>query len=170
MLIEGGGFAAVNIAAVADAAHVSRQTVYSIFGSREELVSQTVADLTMTAMNEIRTRVDATGTAFEYLVELVIAGRSAVQSHPALMALMRSDENNPLFDEHMMIRARSVADVLIQPLIERDPLLPDLTEVVDVMIRMGISIVLFDSEYVRSDEDIRRYLTRWLLPAMPFDA
>ncbi|MCZ4655974.1 TetR/AcrR family transcriptional regulator [Dietzia kunjamensis] len=42
------GFGGVTIAAVAKQAEVSRQTVYSIFGSREDLVSQAVSErLTM---------------------------------------------------------------------------------------------------------------------------
>lgn len=168
-LIETGGFASVNIAAVADAAQVSRQTVYSIFGSREELVSQTVADLAVSAMTEIRLRAGATTTAFDYLVELVVAGRAAVHSHPVLMGLMRSGENNPLFDEDMMSRAVAVSHELLRPLVEREPDLPDLSEVATVVVRMGMSIILFEDEHVRSDDDIRRYMTRWLRPAMPFE-
>lgn len=169
-LIQHGGFAAVNIAAVAEQAHVSRQTVYSIFGSREDLVSQTVAGLTVAAVSDIQVRVDATETAFEYLVELVLAGRAAVHSHPVLIALMRAGENNPLFDEDMMSRANPVAQALLQPLLDREPDLPDMSEIANVFIRMGMSIILFEDEHVRTDDDVRRYLTRWLLPAMPFDS
>ena len=47
-VIGRAGFGGVTIAAVAKQAEVSRQTVYSIFGSREDLVSQAVSErLTM---------------------------------------------------------------------------------------------------------------------------
>ncbi|MBM4481622.1 TetR family transcriptional regulator [Rhodococcus hoagii] len=42
-LIGSAGFEGVNIAAVAAAAGVTRQTVYSIFGTREDLVSHAIA-------------------------------------------------------------------------------------------------------------------------------
>ncbi|MDJ0394843.1 TetR/AcrR family transcriptional regulator [Rhodococcus sp. G-MC3] len=167
-LIEHGGFDAVNIAAVAETAGVSRQTIYSIFGTRNELVSQTVAEITLAVVKEIRARLDATDTPFEYLVELVVAGRAAVRTHPVMMALLQVGDANPLFDPDMMDRASSVTAALLQPLIDREPNLPDLKEIATVIMRMGLSIILFEDEYVRSDDDIREYLTRWLLPAMPF--
>ena len=43
-VIGRAGFGGVTIAAVAKQANVSRQTIYSIFGSREELVSEAVAE------------------------------------------------------------------------------------------------------------------------------
>lgn len=169
-LIESGGFGAVSIAAVAQAADVSRQTIYSIFGSREQLVSESVADLLYSVVSEIQQHLDATETPFEYLVELLVAGRSAVRSHPVLMALGGSADNNPVFDADMMARAAPVARTLLQPLVDREPDLPDLDEIATVLIRMALSVILFDDPYVHSDDDLRRYLRRWLLPAMPFDS
>ena len=50
-LIRTSGFAGITIAAVAEAAGVSRQTVYSIFGTREDLVSQSIAHLTLSLIH-----------------------------------------------------------------------------------------------------------------------
>jgi hypothetical protein len=33
-----------------------------------------------------------------------------------------------------------------------------------------LSVVLFDDDAVHTDDDLRRFLTRWLLPAMPSSA
>ena len=83
-IIESEGFDAVSIAAVANRASVSRQTIYSIFGTREDLVSQAVVGLALTALGDITLRLEATTTPFDYIVELLVAGRGAVL-HPAVI-------------------------------------------------------------------------------------
>ncbi|AWK71603.1 TetR family transcriptional regulator [Rhodococcus oxybenzonivorans] len=168
-LIRSDGFDGVTIAAVAQAAGVTRQTVYSIFGSREELVSQAIAGLAVEVVGGIRSRLDATGTPFELVVELVVASRAAVHADPVLAALLQAEQGNPLFDAEMMRRAKPVARELLSPLVDRYPdTQTHLDDIVEILVRLGLSVIMFDDEAVHADDDLRRFLTRWLLPAMPF--
>lgn len=168
-LIRSDGFDGVTIAAVAQAAGVTRQTVYSIFGSREELVSQAIAGLAVEVVGGIRSRLDATDTPFELVVELVVASRAAVHADPVLAALLQAEQGNPLFDAGMMRRAKPVARELLSPLVDRYPDTQTyLDDIVEILVRLGLSVIMFDDEAVHADDDLRRFLTRWLLPAMPF--
>ena len=162
------GFGAVNVAAVATAAGVSRQTVYSIFGTREDLVSQAMAGL----LTELRAQMDArlagAETVQEYVVELIVLGRAQFREHPALTQMMIAGQGNPIFDADMMARAKLVGHELHRPLAERFPQVrDDLDGLMEAVIRMAMSIVLFDSDLVHSDDDLRRFLARWLAPALP---
>ncbi|MFE3292024.1 TetR/AcrR family transcriptional regulator [Rhodococcus sp. NPDC059234] len=166
-LIESAGYGGVTVAAVAQGAGVTRQTVYSIFGTREELVSQAVSGLVVQVLGDIRARLDAVDSAFEYVAELIVAGRAAVRDHPVLTTLLEAEHGNPLFDAGMIERARPIARELLSPLGERVPSLqPSLDDVVEIALRLGISVILFEDEAVRTDADLRAFLARWLKPAM----
>lgn len=170
-LIASAGFEGVNIAAVAAAAGVTRQTVYSIFGSREDLVSQATAGLLVQVLGDIRARVERAGSPVEYVVELIVAGRAAIRDEPVLGALLHAERGNPLFDPGMIARAKPIAHELLSPIIERDPALaPRADDIVEIALRLGLSVVIFDDEAVHTDDDLRRFLTRWLRPAMTLDA
>ena len=166
-LIAEQGFDGVNIAAVAHAAGVSRQTIYSIFGSREELVSSAIADLTVHVLGDIHARVDTIDTSIAYVVELIVAGRSAVRDDPLLALLLQAQQGNPVFDTGMMSRAKPVTREFLSPLAARDPhVAENLDNIVEIALRLGLSVVLFDSDAVHTDDDLRQFLTMWLRPAL----
>ncbi|PXX61678.1 TetR family transcriptional regulator [Nocardia tenerifensis] len=166
-VIRNDGFEGVSIAAVAQQAGVSRQTVYSIFGSREDLVSQAIGDLLMWALAGIRAQLEAVGSASEYVVELIVAGRTAVRADPVLAALLRAGQGNPVYDTDMVARAKPIAHELLSPVLALDPnLAPHLDDIAQIGIRLGLSVILFDDAAIHSDDDLRGFLTRWLvLPA-----
>ncbi|CAM3031280.1 TetR/AcrR family transcriptional regulator [Prescottella defluvii] len=169
-LIGGAGFEGVNIAAVAAAAGVTRQTVYSIFGTREDLVSQAVAGLLVDVLGDIRARLATAQSPVEYVVELVVAGRAAIRDVPVLAALLHAGDGNPLFDPGMIARAKPIARELLSPILEYEPALADrLDDIVEIALRLGMSVVIFDDDAVHADDDLRRFLTRWLAPAMTPD-
>ncbi|WP_067668642.1 TetR/AcrR family transcriptional regulator [Nocardia miyunensis] len=166
-LIASEGFGSVNIAAAAHAAGVTRQTVYSNFGTREDLVSQAVADLLLRTLTDIRTRLDAIDNAAEYVVELFVAGRAIIRDDPILAGLVRAEPGNPIFDTDMIARAKPIAQELLRPLTKLDPALePELDSFAQLAIRVGLGVVLFDDPDIESDEDLRRFIVRWVVPAL----
>ncbi|WP_024795901.1 TetR/AcrR family transcriptional regulator [Tomitella biformata] len=166
-LIEQAGFQAVNIAAVATAAGVSRQTVYSNFGTLEQVISQSISDVVREALGEVQASVATAATAYEYVVELIVAGRLVLRTHPALATLVLAERGNPLFDDEMMAYAKPFGVELLQPMVERNLLGPKyIDDVVEIAVRLGLSAIMFDSDAVRRDDDLRQFLARWLQPAM----
>lgn len=166
-LIGEVGFSGVSIAAVAAAAKVSRQTVYSIFGSRDEVISQALAAFLARALGDLRKNMDV-GTTCEYVVELIVAGRTALRTNPVLATLLEADLHNPLFDSTLMEHARPIARELLWPVVERDSSTEKfLDDIVDITLHLGVAVAIFDDPARRSDVELRAYLTRWLKPAMP---
>ncbi|MEV4635449.1 TetR/AcrR family transcriptional regulator [Rhodococcus coprophilus] len=166
-LIGKVGFEGVTIAGAAHAAGVSRQTVYSIFGSREELVSQAIAGVAVEALAGIHTRLERVAAPCDYVVELIVASRRVVRDDPVLAMLLRSEHENPVFDSGMIARAKPIARSLLAPLSTRHPEIePHVEDIIEIVLFLGLSVVLFDDETVHSDDELRRFLTRWLGPAM----
>lgn len=169
-LMNARGFSGVTISAVADAAGVTRQTVYNTFGSREELVSQAMLSVAIGVVRDIEAQLADIDSAAAYLAEMMVVGRRETRRHPVMAALLRVEPGNPIFDEGMMERARPVAAHLLAPLRAREPTLADaetFDAVLELATRLGISVMFFDSDLMRTDEDLRRMARRWLDPMFP---
>ncbi len=164
-LVGEGGFDAVTIASAAHAAGVTRQTVYSNFGSREELLSQAMGELTVRTYGGIRARIEPDSSSAEYVAELIVAGRAVVRTDPVLRRLLRIEPGNPLLDPGMLARAKPIARALFEPL-EHRALPVGLDDIVEMALMLAIPVVFFDEDPVRSDDDLRAFLLRWLRPAL----
>jgi AcrR family transcriptional regulator len=141
--------------------------VYSNFGSREELVSQAISGLMIEMLGDIRARAASAQSPFEYVMELIVAGRAEVRNHPVLGRLLEVVRSNPVFDTDVMERANPISQTLLSPLAEQYPeIAPRLDEIGRVATRWSLSVILFEDDYVRSDDDLRALLGRWLRPAM----
>ncbi|KQU34505.1 MULTISPECIES: TetR/AcrR family transcriptional regulator [unclassified Rhodococcus (in: high G+C Gram-positive bacteria)] len=161
------GFDGVTIAGVSAAAGVSRQTVYSIFGTREVLVTRTMEHLAVEVMTEIRSRLDGPETVRDYVVEMVIGGRRAVRDIPAMGALLRLNGINPVLHPDVVQHAIPVVRDLLSPLTALDPRVAEvLDDIVLITTRLGLSVVLFDDPSIADDDDLRAFLLRWLPASM----
>lgn len=166
-LIESKGFDAVTIAAVAERAGVSRQTVYTIFGSREELVSQTVAERLTSLVERFGDVMTAVDTAVGYVVELIVECRRVFRGDPLLGELLRTQVGNPLFDPGALARACAVAEEILGPMAERFPeTAGGIEELAEITVHLGWAAVCLDDPAARPDDELRAFLTRWLAPAL----
>ncbi len=166
-LLNQSGFAAINVMAVAAQAGVSRQTVYSHFGTREAMLSQAVIRINARVLDAISTAISGVQAPGEYLVELMVAVRTSFRANRVLGELLFDDHGSPLFEQDMVARARPVAGLILDPLIERAPQLADRSEdVFELLLRLALSLLLFPSDFLSSDDDLRGFLRRTLLPAL----
>jgi AcrR family transcriptional regulator len=166
-LIAEGGLRAVSIASVASAAGVSRQTVYTLFGSREELISESITEMSSRVLAEIVERLESITNPGDYAVELLVAGRNAFRQTPALAVLLFPEIGNPMFATEVLAEAAPFAEPFVGPLFDRAPALAQRrAEVLETLLRFGMSVLMFDSDLIRTDAQLREYLTRTLLPAL----
>ena len=166
-LAERSGFGAVNVAAVAAEAGVSRQTVYAHFGGRQELLDEAVMNITGQVIDRIRDQVAGAGDAADRIVEFIVVLRAEFRRQRVLGALLFPDGGSPLFDEDLFTRAKPFAARWLAPMLMGEPgLAARFDDVVEIIMRFGLSILLFTSDTVRSDDDLRGFLRRSLIPAL----
>jgi hypothetical protein len=72
-----------------------------------------------------------------------------------------------MFDTEVLAEAAPFAEAFVGPLFERAPALEKhRAEVVETLLRFGMSVLTFDSDLIRTDAKLRAYLQRALLPAI----
>lgn len=166
-LAERSGFDAVNVAAVAAEAGVSRQTVYANFGSRTELLNEAIVRITSEVVDRIQAQVADVTEAGERLVEFVVALRAEFRRQRVLGALLFPAGGSPLFDEDVFAQAKPLAARWLAPMLTGEPgLAARFDDVLEIVMRFGLSVLLFNSDTVRTDDDLRGFLRRSLVPAL----
>ncbi|WP_042937583.1 TetR/AcrR family transcriptional regulator [Rhodococcus sp. AW25M09] len=169
-LIAEAGFEDVTIAAVARAAGVTRQTVYSIFTTREDMMSEAMVGLVVDVIGGIREKADRAETPAEFVVETIVAARNLVHREPVLNSLLRSCNANPLFAPDVMDRAEPVVRQFLDGYVERNPGFDSrqFDGIEAILVRTGLSVILFVDPRIHDDDGLRDYLRRWLVPVLPF--
>jgi AcrR family transcriptional regulator len=166
-LIAGSGFAGVSIASVATTAGVSRQTVYKHFGSAPDLIAEAIAAVVGDIIAGFEKQLEAYESPVEYIEELIVASRAATRDHPVMAWLLRAQQTNPILQRDMMDRAIGITTGLMRPLADRDPVVAvALDDIMEMVIRWGMSIILFGSPDTETDEGLREFLRRWVRPAL----
>lgn len=168
-LIAEGGFEDVTIAAAARAAGVTRQTVYSNFATREDMISEAIVGLVVDVIGGIRAETDQAETPAQFVIETIVAARNLIRREPVLNALLRSGKANPVFEPDMMDRAEPAIRQFLDAYIERNPGFDSrrFDGIEAVLVRSGLSVILFDDPRIHDDDGLRDYLHRWLIPVLP---
>ncbi|MGN0101325.1 MAG: TetR/AcrR family transcriptional regulator [Dietzia sp.] len=166
-VIGRAGFGGVTIAAVAKQANVSRQTIYSIFGTREELVSQAVTERLTMLTGAFADLLADSATPLELIVGIAVEGRNRILGDPLLRVLALGGGANPMFDPGAASRTHEYCMALLAPAAQRFPELAGRLDLVaDIGMHVGWSVLCLDSPDTRSDDDLRAFLTTWLGPLM----
>jgi AcrR family transcriptional regulator len=167
-LLASAGFPGLTISAVARASGVSRPTVYAHFGSREELASAVLRLVTRQVTGRVVAQARRAATGADFVVEAIIALRREFRREPALAPLAFPQRGTIIFDADTLgPDALDVARDSLLPLLDFHPELADeLGEITETVVRIFLSLVMFESELSASDATLRGYLHRRLVPAL----
>lgn len=161
------GFHGFTISAVARAAGVSRPTVYAHFGTREQLVAEVLMAVAAEVVQRVVEQTRGAATAADFVVETMVALRGEFRRQPALEPLA-FPRGSVVFDgDALGPQSMALARGFLRPLLDFHPELADeLDEITETSIRFLLSLVMFESELSASDEQLRGFLHRRLVPAL----
>ncbi|HMG43306.1 MAG TPA: TetR/AcrR family transcriptional regulator [Acidimicrobiales bacterium] len=157
------GWERTTITEVAKRAGVTRPTLYAYFPTKDDLF----AEVGGRAAEEISERIvrhaaAEAPTGAEFVVEVVVAAVREFRADPSasLIGLVRPGEA-------LGPDAVAVTRAFLDPLLEREPgLAGEMDEIAETLMRFVVSFLVTESPPPRSDEELRAYLVRRLVPAL----
>jgi AcrR family transcriptional regulator len=169
--VEHGGPAGTSVAEVAADLGITRKTVYRYFGGTEELfmaVSEVALDRWIAQLEAATGWIQEPG---ELLVETVANIVETIPRDP-LLSLLLATGHTAVFSEQMLA-AESIAlarAILLSRQVDWPALGLDdeaLDELVEHLIRVTHSMIVVPPDPPRTGTELRAYLRRWALPALP---
>ena len=161
--IERHGLSKVGLSDVASAAGVTRQTVYRYFATADDLFNAAAVLTSGGLLERIRTRVLAHKGLSERIVETLVVAIREIPKDVHLTAIVRS--GNP-FAITSALKLSFTQDEMValsdgnQVLGKRDR-----DELAEILLRL-LKSFLDDPGPKRSEEDLRQFLYRWLIPVI----
>lgn len=173
------GLAKTTIEDVATEANVSRQTVYRYFADRDELLlAGVLAELDAAQPHPDPSELMALAArspeeAVASLVEVLVTTLTTIREHPVLSSLLNTEGNSvrATIDGGSRALFALYADEM-RPWLEggqqlgllRADVTPD--EISELTLRITLSMLMTEGPVHRDADDLRRYLTTFLTPAL----
>jgi AcrR family transcriptional regulator len=161
--IERHGLSKVGLSDVASAAGVTRQTVYRYFATAEDLFNAAAVLASGGLLERIRERVVSHDGLAERIVETLVVSIQEIPKDIHLTALVRSGDPfaMPAALKHSFAQDEMLA------LSDGDQVLceQDRDELAEILLRL-LKSFLDDPGPERSENELRRFLYRWLIPVI----
>lgn len=154
-----------SIASVAREAGVSRQTVYTYYANREDVLRDAVTRSATELMAVVVENAEAAKTAREFLVELTVGVYYGVKEHPAISAMLYSVDTPEGRELTMSTPILDIVEAALAPILDYDATLePKLGVIAETSLRLTVSLLTFPSERTASPELLRAYLSELTEP------
>lgn len=165
------GWERTSMSDIAEAAGVSRPTLYAHFAKREVILEAAIERAANRLVERIRALADGASTAADFVVEAMMAALREFPADPVLsLVATPGPETSSWIPDSVTPAALSVGKRFLEPLETLAPGIgSDLDEITETTIRFLLSLLLFPNPIPRSDAEMRAYLYRRLVPALGLD-
>lgn len=166
--LRDGGVAAASISAIARVSGISRPTIYAHFTDLAELVHAAVEEAALELTGRIARDVRAADGTAAAIVEFIVAAHREFRADPVAVMVAEIGTRPGLADAGTISRPMlDLAGRFMRPVLRDDPaLLARQDEIVEISVRFLLSVLTYSSEQTRTDDRLRAFLHRTLVPAL----
>ncbi|WP_405182655.1 TetR/AcrR family transcriptional regulator [Nocardia sp. NBC_01377] len=161
------GLERTSISAIAREARMSRQTVYNHFETKQEIVQEALTMAASAAAERIIAAARMNTSAAGFVVELCLSALREYSLNPAIspvISFVQGDEvRRRILSPHGLATARHFVEPVLSYVPEREH---DLDEMTETLLRFVLSLLTLESGVTRSQDALRSYLHRVLVPAL----
>jgi len=163
-----GGIERTTIAAVSRASGVSRPTIYAHFASLDDLIHEAVQSAAVDLSARLSRGITGIELPGDRLVEFVVAAHREFKADPVVGLLMDVTVASGLSHHGTMPAAMfELSRGPVAAVLRNDPeALVRLDEIIETTMRFLLSVLTYRSENTNTDERLRAYLRRTLVPAL----
>jgi AcrR family transcriptional regulator len=163
-----GGIERTTIAAVSRASGVSRPTIYAHFASLDDLIHEAVQSAAVELSARLSRGITDIDLPGDRLVEFVVAAHREFKADPVVGLLMDVTVAPGLSHHGTMPTAMfELSRGPVAAVLRNDPdALARLDEIIETTMRFLLSVLTYRSENTTTDERLRAYLRRALVPAL----
>jgi AcrR family transcriptional regulator len=166
--LRDGGIERTTIAAVARASGLSRPTIYAHFDTLDDLIHEAVQDAAVALSKKLGRELASVDQPGDRLVEFVVAAHREFKADPVVGLLMEVTVA-PGLSHHGTIPAAmfELSRGPVAAVLRDDPdALERLDDIIETTMRFLLSVLTYSSDNTSTDERLRAYLRRALLPAL----
>lgn len=166
--LRDGGVERTTIAAVSRASGLSRPTIYAHFDTLDDLIHEAVQDAAVALSKKLGRELANVEQPGDRLVEFVVAAHREFKADPVVGLLMEVTVA-PGLSHHGTIPAAvfELSRGPVSAVLRDDPeALERLDDIIETTMRFLLSVLTYSSENTSTDERLRSYLRRALLPAL----
>lgn len=166
--VQRWGMERVTLNDIAYEARVARSTVYSYYSNRDEVIR---AALLMSAYGfgeKLAAHIAGFDTPAERILEAIIYSLKTLPDEPSL-ALISDSALSQMVREHTLTTpaGMDIGTALFQLILQDERYSPtELAEISEVGIRFMLSLLTLESPHQRSDDELRGFIARRLLPSI----
>jgi AcrR family transcriptional regulator len=165
------GLERTSLTAIANESGVSRQTIYNYFATRDEIIVEALEKEAAEASERIMAVARNNATAAGYVVELLVSAYSEFKRNPAISPVIAVLEGPAararVLTPDVVATVRHFLEPILSYLPDRGSQLDEMTE---TYMRFLLSLLTFESAATRSQDSLRSYLHRVLVPALGLPA
>ena len=159
--VERFGLSKAGLSDVASAAGVTRQTVYRYFENADDLFNSAAVLASGGFLERMRARVLAHDGLAERMVETLVIAIHEIPMDPHLSALAQSGESFSISSALKLFFVQEEMFELAEGDLHLDDVLRD--ELAEILLRL-LNSFLADPGPARSEDELRAFLYRWLIP------
>ncbi|WP_232680383.1 TetR/AcrR family transcriptional regulator [Nocardioides sp. R-C-SC26] len=160
------GLEKVTVAAVAREAGVSRQTIYTYYSNRDDIVRDAVDDTARQIVDHLHEQCRSAPTAADFMVELTTHAYDAISHSPVIATLLSALDTTEGRALTMSPAVIAVVRDMHAPLAAYQPDLAErLDEIAETGLRLMVSLLTYPSDVTRDESALRTYIRRVMVPA-----
>lgn len=162
------GIEKVTLNDIAQEAGVTRPTVYSYFGSRDEVVRYALMESGLTFSTELLKHVSKFTNPAERIIEAMLYSLKRLPKEPVLALLQENSLVGFLNNYALTVPESNDIRTMLFASILADANLPpeEMDEITEVATRFLLSLLTMQGGKKRSEKELRGFLERRLLPAL----
>ena len=152
---------------IASAAGVTKPTLYNYFESRDELLYSALARAGRALGERLIEHGQRFGNPADQVVEAVLFCLREIPNEPGLAVTSQTGDNS--FGARVALRPASLEiarHVLAELFGQGSPLLEDLDEIAEILIRWMLSLLTLDGPAPREEDELRALLHRRMIPGL----